>query len=363
MGYNDCKLRHQTDPDSTLDNSSLVCNYESDLLSIKIIERGIFKGYRDTRRFNCYSKHCRVTDDTSKVCAYCKYLPYFSSPLKFVRATRKARDKEDENNNNNNNNSSSSSNNNKNSYKYSNKNSNKNSHNSKCTTDGAKHSKCYNKGSESGATVVEKITQDQKLANVQSVKRYHYTNEIHFTGQYKNSVNDEGKLVNRQILRNSSLTCESFCSDSKTKGTTNHVENNDYHETNHFDTQLKSFTFKKHGHLYHEFGDLHSRNHRVLERNITWDELFETLSQLIGHDWEEEIEGEEKVNEVNVAKKNGDELTMPRNEPLLRTNSDFDDAIDGEQQGKDDDYNNDDDDELSQLDDRYFENYNYNEKY
>lgn len=65
-----------------------------------------------------------------------------------------------------------------------------------------------------------------------------------------------------------------------------------------------------------------------------------------------------------LQKKNGDEITMPRKEPLLQTNSDFDNAIDGEQQGKDDDYDNDDDDdELSQLDDRYFENYNYNEKY
>ncbi|KAI5959782.1 uncharacterized protein KGF55_005014 [Candida pseudojiufengensis] len=52
------------------------------ILPTRIISYGNFKGCTDTRRFQCFNSKCNVNFNEFTNCKYCKYMPYFPSPLK-----------------------------------------------------------------------------------------------------------------------------------------------------------------------------------------------------------------------------------------------------------------------------------------
>lgn len=68
---------------------SSTSNLKNKVLPTRPISRGLFKGYNDMRRFNCFSKQCSLNLDAFRNCLYCRHIPYISSPLKDIEYMQK----------------------------------------------------------------------------------------------------------------------------------------------------------------------------------------------------------------------------------------------------------------------------------
>ncbi|KAI5970201.1 hypothetical protein CANMA_000813 [Candida margitis] len=74
--------------------TSSASSLKSKVLPTRTISRGLFKGYNDIRRFNCFSEECNLNIDAFRNCAYCRHIPYIPSPLKDVELNPPKRGRE-----------------------------------------------------------------------------------------------------------------------------------------------------------------------------------------------------------------------------------------------------------------------------
>ncbi|KAI5956690.1 hypothetical protein KGF57_003410 [Candida theae] len=80
---------HQYHSSSRRRAASSTSNFKSRaILPTRTISRGLFKGYNDMRRFNCFSKECSLNLNEFQNCSYCRHIPYIPSPLKVVECNK-----------------------------------------------------------------------------------------------------------------------------------------------------------------------------------------------------------------------------------------------------------------------------------